>query len=122
MCRFKYGGANRFKTVFVLIIIGILATSSGCISWNVQTTLESNFLPDGTLERSGIISIKQFDKDSEDKRVPVALDTLEAKTYIDKNYIPPEGVLFKGYSQNPDSSLSVNWSLMIDRSVEGLSD
>ena len=122
MPKIKCSGAVCSKIALIGIITGILVIISGCISWNVHTTLESHFLPDGTLERRGIISVRQFDTDSNDNRYPVVLDTPEAKTYINKNYIPPAGAAFEGYNEGPDSSLSVSWSLKIDNPEDGFLD
>ncbi|MCP4633105.1 MAG: hypothetical protein GY855_09280 [candidate division Zixibacteria bacterium] len=112
-----------FRSILSVTIIPVLAlVLSGCISWNIYTTIESEFLPDGKLNRSGEIALKRHSSDADEERHAIAIDTSNAMQFINNNYIPPENVKFEGYTVNPDSTYSINWSLSIVQPGSTFSD
>jgi hypothetical protein len=111
------------RSASAAVLVLMIISGTGCISWNVHTSITAEFYPDGSMDRRGNIVLKQYDKgNDEEVRHQVEIDTVEARAYIEKNYVSPEGTEFKGFVLNPDSSYSVSWELEVEDPRGGFRD
>ncbi|PJA27053.1 MAG: hypothetical protein CO189_08140 [candidate division Zixibacteria bacterium CG_4_9_14_3_um_filter_46_8] len=110
------------RITLIAISLFILLNGSNCISWNVRTVLESRYSRDGQLKRNGLITLKQFDVDSLENRLPMAIDSSEAKAFLNQHYVAPPDTKFQYSRQDSDSSFSAAWSLDINTPPTHFSD
>ncbi len=94
---------------FLGFLLAVILIVSGCISWNVHTSIDAAVDEDGRLHREGAIKLKRFELDSLDNRIPTGIDSAKAAAYIKKHYGTPPKVDFTGYEIQDDSTCSVTW-------------
>ncbi|MBD3233266.1 MAG: hypothetical protein GF315_06035 [candidate division Zixibacteria bacterium] len=98
------------RASFPGFLFAVLLIMSGCISWNVHTSIDATLTEDGKLQREGAIELKRFELDSLDNRTTTGIDSAKAAAYIKKHYGTPPEVDFTGYEVHDDSTCGVSWT------------